>query len=150
MKHTAAIRYLKQKIKIQGEKRASFRKIILDKKFDEQGNRRPETGPIRNTLREDYIWTVRRWTRAYLLAYGFLRGKSYKSMESKSEMPSYYLANSVLAAVHEACQEDTALKAEWTMERVLKLIREGVDIGAPTPEPEAPKGLLARIVGAVL
>lgn len=152
MKHTAAIRYLKQKIKIQGEKRSSFRKIILERKFDEQGNRRPETGPARNALREDYLWTVRRFTRAYLLAYGFLRGKSYKAMEAKASEPSYYLPSMVLKAIHEACEADAELKAEWPIDRVLGLIRDDRDIGAPTPppEPKAPEGLLSRIMGAIL
>lgn len=152
MKHTDAIKRLKETIKTLSERKKDFRRIILERKFDAEGKRRPETGPMRSTLKNDYDWTVRRFIRANLIAYGLLRGKPYKTIERSSADPAYSFSFSVMKAMHDAFGDNKELKDEWPHDRVLSLIAEGKDLvpaPQPTPEPE-PKGLLSRVLGTIL
>jgi hypothetical protein len=124
-RHSDAIKKIRQTLKTLVGEKVNLRKEIHALKFDGEGKRRPETGPKRHSLKESYNWHTRPEARATLVAYGLLRGVPYAKMEPKTE--SGVQLSRVLKALHEAIGDNEALKADWTMDRVCKLILDGVD-----------------------
>jgi hypothetical protein len=77
----------------------------------------PETGPERHQLKQDYNWGTRPVARATYLAYGLLRGRTYKQIEAKCEQaPDPYRIMKILHAVQESFKE------KWTLEAIQKWI----------------------------
>ena len=72
--YSRQITYLKVKIKSLAEEAKIIR--LEERKAKKYGNKL-----LREGLRSHRIWDVRREARASLLAYAFLRGKSYHSIE---------------------------------------------------------------------
>lgn len=134
-KHKDAIKKIRQEIKGLAAEKAKTRAEINALKFDAEGKRRPETGPTRHTLKVTYDWHVRPYARANLLAYGLLRGIPYKKMEPTcDENELHYVIPKILHAIQASLGDNKELQLEWTLERVKKLILEGVD---PLASPEA-------------
>ncbi len=124
-KHKDAIKNIRITLKALVSEKAKLRAEIQAIKFGPNGVYRPETGPTRHAMKQTYNWQVRPEVRATLLAYGFLRGLSYSKMEAKSGSGVHL--SRVLKAIHTAIGDDEALKAEWTSDRVFKLVFDGVD-----------------------
>ncbi len=108
--NTEAIRSLKYQIKELTAQKWGLR-VRLSRL---QG---PETGPERHQLRQDYIWSTRPVARATYLAYGLLRGRSYKQIEAKCQQPPDPYR--ILKALH-GVQE--SFKEEWTLEKIMHWI----------------------------
>lgn len=83
--------------------------------------RRPETGSERWSL-----WNDKRANRSEIrhlqLAIGLLMERPYLSMEPRCDESSKPSCAYILDLIHEALGEDTALKAEWTQEKIVELI----------------------------
>lgn len=126
-KHKDAIKNIKQALKDLHEQKRQTKAQILSLKYDAAGNRRPETGPERDGIWQSYVWGTRPQARAAHLALGFLRGRPYKAMETKCVADNPPPVYGIMKAIHAACGEDETLKAEWPLERIRKLIEEGVD-----------------------
>jgi hypothetical protein len=119
-----AIQSIRQTLATLTEQKRQVKTQIQALKFDASGNRKPETGPERDELWRSYVWSVRPLARAAHLALGFLRGTPYLAMEPKcaeDDPPPLY---GVLKALEKACGEDEALKVEWTLQRLRKLVEE--------------------------
>lgn len=129
-KHKYAIRNLRLKLKDLSKVKPKLRAEIHALKFDAEGKRRPDTGPTRYSMKEDYRYRTRPGIRAAMVAFGILRGLPYKRIEPKADTTTYgyyYLQVTVLREIHAACGEDEALKAEWTEARVKSIIKDGAD-----------------------
>lgn len=113
-KHKDAIQKLKTTIRalaIEGrETRAEIRELKNE----------PNSGPVRHRMKVDYDFYVRPKVRNTLLAYGFLRGRPYQSMEAKcSEAPSAY---GIHKAIQKALGDDEEAKVEWTLDHIRTLL----------------------------
>lgn len=109
----SAILNLKQEVKVYAADGQAIRRKI-------QGlGKAPETGPERSSLWEEKRG-VGAEARHSLLAYGLLRGVSYKTMESKVREGNEPSASLILDRIHWALGKDKA--AEWTLERVTSLL----------------------------
>jgi hypothetical protein len=129
-KHKAAIKNLRLRIKTLAQEKPKLRAEIRALKFDAEGNRRPETGGQRWSLKASYNEGARLNARAALIAYGILRGVPYKVMESSASPDKYgyrWLPSGVLSEIHQAIGDDAELKAEWTHDRVVSIIIDGID-----------------------
>lgn len=127
-KHSAAIKQIRTTLKELAAEKPKLRAEVQALKFGADGARRPETGPQRYRLKQEYNWSVRPEVRAALLAYGLLRGTPYRKMEPKSgEGELHPIIGRVLKAIHKAIVDNDALKSEWTIDRVESLIIDGVD-----------------------
>lgn len=121
-KHKDAIKQLRTSIKDLADNGRKTKAEIRALKYDPDGKRRPETGPERHQKKVDYDYYVRPKARAALLAYGLLRGMPYPVMESKcKEPPSVF---GVHKAIQEALGDAEETKAEWTLDRVQKLLSD--------------------------
>jgi hypothetical protein len=128
--YKAAIKNLKARIKTLAGEKARLRSELHMLKFDVEGKRHPETGGKRWSLRASYNEGSRLEARAALVAYGILRGVPYKAMEPSASPDKYgyrWLPGGVLSEIHQAIGDDAELKAEWTHDRVLSIILDGVD-----------------------
>jgi len=121
-KHSAAIKNIRMTLKTLRAEKPQLRAEIQALKFGPNGERRPETGPTRHSMKTYYNWNTRPEIRATNLAYGFLRGVPYSKMEPKTET-GWQIAR-VLKAIHTAIGDDEELKAEWTLDRLLKFFEE--------------------------
>ena len=151
--HKAAINYVRETIKTLSAEKPELRAKLFELKFDATGKRRPETGQERCDLKNSYVNDTQCTLRAYNIAYGLLRGRSYKTLEATChEEPSVYR---VTAAIQRAFGDDAEAKATWKDSRIRSLIVDGVDI---EPEPyvppakpvEKPKGFFTTLVERVL
>jgi hypothetical protein len=124
-KHKDAIKNIRTTLKALLLEKPRLRAEIRALKFGPNNERRPETGPTRHSMKQAYNWNVRPEVRATLLAYGLLRGMPYSKMEPKAESGIHL--SRVLRAIHTAIGDNEELKAEWTSDRIAKLIFEGVD-----------------------
>jgi len=131
-KHKHAIKNLRQTLAELTEMKRQVKAQILGLRFDASGKRRPETGPERDQLWQGYVWSTRPLARAVHLALGFLRGTPYLAMEPKCAEDGPPPLYGVLKAIQNACGDDEALKTEWTLERLQKLVEE-----APTAKEAA-------------
>lgn len=129
-KHKDAIKSLRLKLKGLMEAKPELRAKVHALKFDAEGKRRPETGPQRWGLKQNYNDRVRPEIRVALLAYGILRGVPYKKIEPNADMVSYrfsWVAQQVRDEIRAAIGDDEVLKAEWTKDRVKAIIFDGAD-----------------------
>ncbi len=123
-KHKDAIKNIRKALSDLNEEKRQTKAQILSLKYDAAGERRPDTGPERDRIWQSYVWGTRPQARAAHLALGFLRGRSYKAMEASCHEDSPPPLYGILKAIHAACGEDADLKAEWTLERIQKLVKE--------------------------
>ena len=123
-KHKHAIENIRKSLANLTEQKRQVKAQIQGLKFDAAGQRHPETGPERDQLWQGYVWSTRPLARAAHLALGFLRGTPYKAMEPRCAEDSPPPLYGALKAIHAACGEDESLKAEWTLERIQKLVEE--------------------------
>lgn len=125
-KHKDAIKHIRQEIKDLSAKKPEVRASIRELKYDPQGNRRPETGPQRSQLKQDYDYQTRARLRVLYTAYGLLRGRPYLAMERtcNEEISVAWVHKIILAAIG----QDEALQADWPLDRVVSLIQKGVDL----------------------
>ena len=131
-KHKDAIKNIRITLKALAAKKPALRAEIQALKFGPNGERRPETGPERCAMKTAYNRNVRPDIRTHLIAYGLLRGIPYAKMEPKAHDLPYFVH--VLYDIHEAIGDNAELKAEWTEDRVAKILNDGVD---PLAAPEA-------------
>jgi hypothetical protein len=129
-KHKDAIKNLRLKLKGLVEAKPKLRAEIHALKFGAEGKRRPETGPERQGLKQNYNERVRPEIRTVLLACGILRGVPYKRMEAKA-CPDKYgypsLLSSTLWEIHQAMGDNEELKAEWTEPRLWEILYNDAD-----------------------
>lgn len=119
-KHKTAIENIRKTLAELTQQKREVKSAIQALRTDAAGKRRPETGPERDSLWRGYVYSTRPLARAAHLALGMLRGTPYMAMEPKTESsPPLY---GILEAIHEACGEDEALKAEWTLDRIRKIV----------------------------
>lgn len=125
--HKDAIKNIQAQLKTLVAKKREAKQAIVALKFDDQGNRRPETGTQRDYLWNSYQWPHRAQARACNIALGFLRGRSYAQIETKcEEMPRPVF---ILNVIREAFGEDKEQAAEWTLPRICDLL-QGADVSA--------------------
>lgn len=78
-----AITSIKEALSELAENKRQLVKSINQLRYDDLGNRRPETGPERSRLRNEYNSCLRTEARSYHLALGFLYGIPYTRIEHK-------------------------------------------------------------------
>lgn len=121
-KHKHAIENLRRSLAELTDKKRQVKAQIHTLRTDASGKRRPETGSERDQLWQSYVWSTRPLARATHLALGMLRGTPYSAMEPRNTEGHGPPLYGVLKAIHTACGEDETLKAEWTLERIQKLV----------------------------
>ena len=113
MKNSNAIKYLRAALKALVESKNDCRHQI------QALGRDPSTGFKRSLLRADYNAFTRPKARAVCLAIGFLKGVPYLTMERTCHEPPPL--GLVLTMIHAALGEDEALRAEWTINKLVGL-----------------------------
>lgn len=126
-KYKDAIKNIRKALEALTEEKRQTKAQIQGLKFNEAGERRPETGPERDRIWQSYVWGTRPQARAAHLALGLLRGRPYKAMEARCHEDSPPPLYGILKAIHEACGENADLKAEWSLDRIRTLVEKGID-----------------------
>jgi hypothetical protein len=114
MKYSNAIKSLRASLKALIETKKDCRRQIQALGPD------PATGPQRSVLKTDYNVYTRPKVRAACLALGFLKGVPYLAMEPKCYEPPP--AGLVLTTIQAALGDDEALRAEWTIDKIITLL----------------------------
>jgi hypothetical protein len=121
-KYSDAIKKIRITLKALAAEKPKLREEIRQLKFGPNGERRPETGPERCNKKTAYNLNVRPNIRTHLLAYGLLRDVPYVKMEPTTGPLPYWFVSNILHDIHEAIGDNAELKAEWTEERIVKLL----------------------------
>lgn len=126
MKYSRPINLIKQRItELQTHK--DRLRDHLDSFLNTDGERTPETGPMRSRIRSEYEKFVACQIRAHLVAYGLLRGLSYSKIEPKAN-GKRMLVKWVKWVIGDALRDYHELVKEWPLERVESLILNDVDL----------------------